>query len=197
MTFGFGDVCTRANARGEKGGDEAAEGKTVPQAISQLSHHSLPPRAEEKAAEPHAGVTWSYQADGWRGGGGGWRRTGREGVFVSLAEGHRQQRARAGKLAKMNGRAVGCRGRRRAAERHVCRRVTNAHGVSELRKSPRPGGVRLYLRRQVGPRPRIVAHAPMLRLAERRADYQRETRALGTNEKQILGRRDERPSTPP
>lgn len=44
MTFGFGDVCTRANGRGEKGGDEAAEGKTVPQAISQLSHHSLPSR---------------------------------------------------------------------------------------------------------------------------------------------------------
>lgn len=55
MTFGFGDVCTRANGRGEKGGDEAAEGKTVPQAISQLSHHSLPPGRREGGGTTRGG----------------------------------------------------------------------------------------------------------------------------------------------
>lgn len=45
----------RANGRGEKGGDEAAGGKTVPQAISQLSHHSLPPGRREGGGTTRGG----------------------------------------------------------------------------------------------------------------------------------------------
>lgn len=126
MTFGFGDVCTRANGRGEKGGDEAAEGKTVPRAISHLSHRP-PPRAEGKAAEPRAGVTWSYQADGWRGG-GGWRRTGREGVFVLLAEGAPAAAGVSGKISKNEqtscwvSRAPACSGASRMQACYKCTR---------------------------------------------------------------------------
>lgn len=50
MAFGVGDVCTRANGRGEKGGDVGE--KTGPRPSS------LPPRGG-------GGVTWSYQAEGW------------------------------------------------------------------------------------------------------------------------------------